>query len=597
MRFVKTKQTLPYYCEVEYLEGSGTQWIDMGLIIPQNAKAEFKFKLTSTNDKQAVFGSTSGNNGFFFGTAANGQVYCNNTGLVITPVITLSVNTDYTVSQDREKVFINGSEYTTNAGGTNNFSAALFARKVSDIAAERYITGRIYYFRLYNNNNLICDFIPALDWDMTPCMYDRVSGQLFYNRGTGSFTYGRQIHYVDYLTGQDSAGKTYIDTGFKPTTNTKVRCIVASEQMGLNKNITYYGSRTGATAATNFALINYQTTGKLRFDRGAYMASGNSDVVYSDTFYEIVQDKNNNYVDGVKVSESNGAFSNVDYPIYIFGINENGNYLQGGAWAEDKKSFKLFQIYDNDVLIRDYLPAIDENGVGFMFDKVEHKIYDNAGNGAFTYPDVELEYLDSSGTQYINTGYCPKSKTVLKEKLRSFSSISAALSFTRWSASPTYDTFATYWTQPSGFNFYYGRYSNGKYLGSGALLDTDYEVEIGLTSITINGTSTTITRGTDEWTNTSYPLYLFCGNNIGTASFFSSSRKYYFQIIEDGVLILDYVPVIHNGVFCMYDRVSQTYKTNAGTGKFTGKIKVKPSKTALYLVKDGTTKKTRLIEE
>jgi hypothetical protein len=37
---------------------------------------------------------------------------------------------------------------------------------------------------------LVADFIPVLDLNDTPCMYDKVSGELFYNKGTGEFLYG-----------------------------------------------------------------------------------------------------------------------------------------------------------------------------------------------------------------------------------------------------------------------------------------------------------------------------------------------------------------------------------------------------------------------
>jgi hypothetical protein len=48
----------------------------------------------------------------------------------------------------------------------------------------------LHYCKLWDNGNLVRDFIPILDWDDNPCMYDKVSGELFYNKGTGDFSYG-----------------------------------------------------------------------------------------------------------------------------------------------------------------------------------------------------------------------------------------------------------------------------------------------------------------------------------------------------------------------------------------------------------------------
>ena len=52
---------------------------------------------------------------------------------------------------------------------------------------------RLYYFKLYNDGVLIRNFIPVLDKNGTPCMYDKVTGQFFYNAGTGNFIAGPVI--------------------------------------------------------------------------------------------------------------------------------------------------------------------------------------------------------------------------------------------------------------------------------------------------------------------------------------------------------------------------------------------------------------------
>ena len=54
--------------------------------------------------------------------------------------------------------------------------------------------GRIKYGKIYAENNLVCDLIPCLDTNGTPCMYDTVSKQTFYNQGTGEFLYGEVIN-------------------------------------------------------------------------------------------------------------------------------------------------------------------------------------------------------------------------------------------------------------------------------------------------------------------------------------------------------------------------------------------------------------------
>ena len=48
----------------------------------------------------------------------------------------------------------------------------------------------VYYARIWDENDaLLFDGIPVLDWDDVLCMYDNVTKALFYNIGTGTFSY------------------------------------------------------------------------------------------------------------------------------------------------------------------------------------------------------------------------------------------------------------------------------------------------------------------------------------------------------------------------------------------------------------------------
>lgn len=46
---------------------------------------------------------------------------------------------------------------------------------------------------------------------------------------------------------------------------------------------------------------------------------------------------------------------------------------------------KSFKIYDNNDLVRDFIPVLDNNGIACLFDKVENKYYYNQGTGEFLY--------------------------------------------------------------------------------------------------------------------------------------------------------------------------------------------------------------------
>ena len=46
------------------------------------------------------------------------------------------------------------------------------------------------YCKIWDNNKLVRDFVPVLDTNNVPCLYDKVHRQLYYNQGTGQFLYG-----------------------------------------------------------------------------------------------------------------------------------------------------------------------------------------------------------------------------------------------------------------------------------------------------------------------------------------------------------------------------------------------------------------------
>ena len=56
--------------------------------------------------------------------------------------------------------------------------------------AIRITQGTIYYCKFYNESgDLALDLIPVIDLNDTPCLYDKVNGDMYYNQGTGEFNY------------------------------------------------------------------------------------------------------------------------------------------------------------------------------------------------------------------------------------------------------------------------------------------------------------------------------------------------------------------------------------------------------------------------
>ena len=188
-----------------------------------------------------------------------------------------------------------------------------------------------------------------------------------------SLPYDKELYYIE------STGTQYIDTGFKPNQDTR---IVATMQCVTSTN---YGRLfgCGTYGALNSVMIDYETgiTGTLHIKYGNNSSWTNVSSVHGD--YETHTydfNKNNFYLDGELVSSNTyGAFqstSNLGIFTYINGNNVGSNteFFIGRLYG--------FQIYDNDVLVRDFIP-IKVGQEGCLYDKVTQEIYRNAGSGSF----------------------------------------------------------------------------------------------------------------------------------------------------------------------------------------------------------------------
>lgn len=194
-----TKDILPDgYTKVDYLQSSGTQWIDMGIAPDQNTKVILKVLATNLNGSSGVslIGSRSSNDSsdqfFTYISADQGFLFRVDGDKAPSAFTNFKVNKLYTItlSASRFLVYDNGNRvlamYLSSSDFTSTVTMALFRAKPFSTG----FIGNIYVCKHYNNDHLIQHFVPCLDSGGIPCMYDLVSKTAFYNQGTGSFTWG-----------------------------------------------------------------------------------------------------------------------------------------------------------------------------------------------------------------------------------------------------------------------------------------------------------------------------------------------------------------------------------------------------------------------
>ncbi len=181
---------------------------------------------------------------------------------------------------------------------------------------------------------------------------------------------------------------------------------------------------------------------------------------------------------------------------------------------------------------------------------------------------TQLEYLESTGTQYIDTEIAPTNTTGLMMKFnRYITNDSVIVGVLADRASGRLDV--NPWNNTLTLNFA-NSYSSGI---CGAIHNnTDYIISINYKNNRkrfVNGISVLdITNTLITHDNT---MYMFAGHSAtGPANWFFTGRIYYLQITEGMNLVRNFIPARRNsdGEIGMYDTVTNTFFTNAGTGEF-----------------------------
>lgn len=176
--------------------------------------------------------------------------------------------------------------------------------------------------------------------------------------------------------------------------------------------------------------------------------------------------------------------------------------------------------------------------------------------------DAEIEYLESDGNQYINTGILGNAP------IESFVDFSVnnlnAQVILGGTSSPR-----MYLAEISASRFYIGYSTLFVSSGVAAQTDTRYNThtvfKAGTQQLYINDVLI-INKDLNETVTSNHSLTLF---KLGANSSFNMHGKVYScKIIQDDVLVRNFIPVRKGQVGYMYDKVSHQLFGNSGTGSF-----------------------------
>jgi hypothetical protein len=372
---------------------------------------------------------------------------------------------------------------------------------------------------------------------------------------------------LDYVesNGSTPIGDKYVDTGVVPLTS--------------DFSVAMKVQSTGGTSAENwFMTVNHAIPN----GAGNYLQFGTWSSKFATHLSGVLVDGNTtatNNVINVTLSVSGATVSLTGDATYS-GTNA---YFQSGIYRNYPitvlcGNWRCYgcQVYLAGDIVRDYVPCINPSGEVGLYDKVGKAFYGNAGTGAFTagymLPEdyTRLEYIQSSGTQFIDTGIAFSSANYNKAKL--------SVDMDAANASGAYEVNGT---GTSGSNcFYIGNYNGTVVYGHGTNdASTGKTHQTGRCKYTIDAKNRTVSADgmsdvsfTPQSPTGSVNLRL-CGfgRTNGTATGFSG-KFYAAQIWIDDVLVRDFVPCYRNndGEVGLYDMINAQFYSNAGSGSFTG---------------------------
>lgn len=362
----------------------------------------------------------------------------------------------------------------------------------------------------------------------------------------------------------ESTGTQYIDTGITPTQDyilyTKVAFLGSS---GTN----VLGTRNSSNDTTNrFGIISFGASALFGAFYGTNSVTGKA---VDQTPHEFSIGPDGFTMDEKTVSVQQTNFS-CSYPIILFGFNNGANGIVG---AEEK--VYSCKIYSDGQLVRDFIPCINPDGIIGLYDKETAIFYQNSGSGIFLKgPEIvtlpsgykQLEYIQSTGTQRIDTGIKPDGNT----RATVDTQISDAQTTEGHLFSVTGNKYFVVSFNPQLTAWWRTRHGSSVLTSFPASANTRGRciVDKNQNITTVNEEIVTLPEA-DFSLN--YNMNLFCRNASGQFNVFLSAKLYSCRIYQAGKFVRNFVPCLSPaGDVGLYDLCEDKFYGNSGTGVFIG---------------------------
>ena len=189
---------------------------------------------------------------------------------------------------------------------------------------------------------------------------------------------------------------------------------------------------------------------------------------------------------------------------------------------------------------------------------------------AFDYTNYyELEYLESSGNQYISTSIAPNTIGRIRTEVK-FKSTSRQMLLASWNKS--YNAYMVQIGYHKDLGYWTHGISPSAYTDGTIINTTDYyvyDLNLNAGNLKINGSTVQSTSG---YASSNRALYIFASNDADEGVYLKASAylKYLEIYNKSGNLSYNFIPAERksDGVLGLYETVNGTFYTNAGSGTF-----------------------------
>ena len=182
---------IPYSKLLSYIQSDGSQKINTGVTANNNIKVQVQFEIAL--NKGNVFAAYNTDDDDMRLIIENSTIYLDYASSRIQQKNYISLNEKYTIETsnyyiknlDTSEIVAQGSEVT----GMFSSDLPIYLLGLSSNDDENF-SGKIYYCKIFKDDILVRDYVPVLDLDNKPCLYDKITNQLYYSISGNDFVGG-----------------------------------------------------------------------------------------------------------------------------------------------------------------------------------------------------------------------------------------------------------------------------------------------------------------------------------------------------------------------------------------------------------------------